>query len=359
MMSTVDHVASLAGVSKATVSRVLNQRGNVHPDTVRVVREALTRAQYQLPANRQGRTAQSTASTAPLSAYALVVPEISGGMYSSLLQGFGDAANERYHQALVSNTADNLYRQGDEILQLIHKRVGGVAIVPVASAPTPGVHIEALQSAGIPVVLLHRDVPGSTVPLVALPLEEVGFRAGQALLERGHRRMALFTTTPHGPSGSMHRCGFARALEERGLDLPEQFVHGCEGAAPFALPVLERAIDTAFARLASLPPDRRPTAIYATNDIIAEVVFMRLMRDGVRVPAQMSLVSFGAMQRVGAIAARLSSIVVDERLVGCKAVELLDRSRIRGAAASGSPRLVENVPISLTEGETLSAVTSA
>jgi DNA-binding LacI/PurR family transcriptional regulator len=365
MSSTVDEVATLAGVSKATVSRVLNQRGNVHPDTVKLVREAMVRARYEAPAMRQGRSSNGNAAageaTMPLSAYALVVPEISNGMYSTLLQGFGDAASAHYHQPIVSNTADNLYKQGDEILQLIHKRVGGVAIVPVASAPTPLVHIESIQAANIPVVLLHRDVPGTTAPLVALPLEDVGYRAGQALLDRGHTRIALFTT-PEGPSSNLHRAGLRGAMGERGLTLSDEAVFACEGAAPFSLPTLEAAIDRAATRIASLPGDRRPTAIYATNDIIAEVVYMRLMRDGLRLPQDVSLISFGAQQRVGAIASRLSSIVVDERLVGAKAVELLGRVRSRDAAAAAAaasePRQVENVPISLAEGETLGAASN-
>ena len=359
MSATVDQVATLAGVSKATVSRVLNQRGNVHPDTVKLVREAMTRAKYEAPMFRQGRATGGGGNGEGqplLSAYALIVPEISGGMYSALLEGFGEAASERYHQPIVSNTVDNLYKQGDEILQLIHKRVGGVAIVPVASAPTPAVHVEAIQAAGIPVVLLHRDVPGVTAPLVALPLEEIGRRAGEELLGRGHRCVALFTT-PRGPSSSLHRIGLTRALEGQGCGLPQHLVHECHGAAPFSLPLLERSIDEAFARIAALPPEQRPTGIYATNDIIAEVVFMRLMRDGVRVPDQMSLVSFGAMQRVGAIAARLSSVVVDERAVGVKAVALLERAArpSEGSASDNGGRLVEQVSISLAGGETLGA----
>jgi LacI family transcriptional regulator len=365
MSSTVDEVATLAGVSKATVSRVLNQRGNVHPDTVKLVREALIRAKYEAPAMRLGRNGSSGSAgeaAVSLSAYALVVPEISNGMYSTLLQGFGDAASAHYHQPIVSNTADNLYKQGDEILQLIHKRVAGVAIVPVASAPTPLLHIESIQSANIPVVLLHRDVPGTTAPLVALPLEDVGHRVGQALLQRGHRRIALLTQNPQGPSSSLHIRGLRRAMEDAGLTLPDEGVHACEGAAPFSLPTLEAAIDRAIARMKALPADRRPTAIYTTNDIIAEVVYMRLMRDGVRLPKDVSLISFGAQQRIGAIAPRLSSIVVDERVVGAKAVELLGRERSRdaasAAAAASEPRRVENVPISLAEGETLGAAMS-
>src|SRR5690606_30634873 len=100
-------------------------------------------------------------------------PEISGDLYTSLLRGFEAAAQAQYHQMIVCNTGDNVFKQGDDILQLIHKKVSGVAMVPVASSVTPVSHIEVLQSAGIPVVLLHRDVPSVTAPLVAIPLEEV------------------------------------------------------------------------------------------------------------------------------------------------------------------------------------------
>jgi LacI family transcriptional regulator len=354
MSSTVDEVAMLAGVSKATVSRVLNQRGNVHPDTVKLVREAMARAKYEAPIMRQGKANGSSGAgdAATLRAYALVVPEISGGMYSTLLEGFGAAANDRYHQPIVSNTGNNLYKQGDEILQLIHKHVGGVAIVPVASASTPAVHIEAFQAANIPVVLLHRDVPGVSAPLVELPLEDVGYRAGMALLDRGHRRIALFTI-PQGPSSNMHRCGLSRALAERGMTLTDEQVHAFEGAAPFSLPTIEASIDRAMQRIQALAPDQRPTAVFATNDIIAEGVYMRLMRDGVRVPDQMSLVSFGGQQRVSTVAARLAAIVVDEQWIGRTAVELLEQaSRPRGSEEP-SERVVKKAELSLVEGETL------
>jgi DNA-binding LacI/PurR family transcriptional regulator len=277
-------------------------------------------------------------------------------MYSALLQGFGDAASAHYHQPIVSNTADNLYKQGDEILQLIHKRVAGVAIVPVASAATPVLHIEVIQAANIPVVLLHGDVPGSTAPLVALPLENVGYQAGVLLLERGHRHVAVLAQNAKGLSSEMHVRGLRRAMQDRGLSLPEEYFHAFEGASPFSLSTLEAAVERAFARMAALPEDERPTALYATSGIIAEVTYMRLMRNGVRVPQDVSVISFGSQQRVGAIAPRLTSIVVDERLVGARAVELLGRCRSRDAASTAAvcePRQIENVPISLTEGETL------
>ena len=88
---TLDHVASEAGVSKATVSRVINERGNVSPETVRLVREAMVRARYSPPAPKPPKGQPNLprkGQPSALSAYALLVPEISGDLYASLLLGF-------------------------------------------------------------------------------------------------------------------------------------------------------------------------------------------------------------------------------------------------------------------------------
>ncbi len=355
-MVTIDHVANLAGVSKATVSRVINQRGNVSADTVRMVRDAMTRAQYAAPLPKPTRS-QGTdgirTNGATLSAYALLVPEMSNGLYSSLLRGFEAAAQAQYHQMIVCNTADNVYKQGDDILQLIHKKVSGVAIVPVASATTPLSHIETLENAGIPVVLLHRDVPNATTPLVALPLEGAGYYAGRTLLACGHRRVALFTSADSA-SANLHRKGFERALAEQDADLPDYRVCLCPFIRPFSVSTLELCVDAALDRLWSMPEHERPTAIYVTADVIAEALFMRLLSRGISIPNDVSVLGFGTAQRDGVITSRLSAVVVDELAIGKTAVEFLEQSRkSRNGDDYDTDRLTRNADLSLAEGETL------
>ena len=67
-----------------------------------------------------------------LDAFALVLPEVSGSLYPSLIKGFIEAAAESHHQVLICDTEMDTHVQGDVILQLINKNVGGVAIVPTA-----------------------------------------------------------------------------------------------------------------------------------------------------------------------------------------------------------------------------------
>jgi LacI family transcriptional regulator len=356
-MTTLDHIALEAGVSKATVSRVINERGNVSAATARLVREAMIRAKFRAPApkplrSQTPKTAKSSSSA--LAVYALLVPEISGDLYVSLLRGFEAASQPQLHQTIVCNTNDNILKQADDLIQLMHKQVSGIAIVPVASSPTPAAHISVPQSMGIPVVLLHRDVEGSTAPLIGLPLKQIGQRAGRELVERGHRRIAMFTSHA-SPSAEKHREGLADALRKHGVALPETMVCACVGAVPLSMATLEDSVDQAVARLWSLPAAARPTAVYVTSSVIAEVLYMKLLEHGLKIGKDVSLLAFGSSQRVGAINSRLSAIVVDELQIGRYAIELLEHSRRTPQAGDNgaADRLVRSADLSLALGETL------
>lgn len=355
--TTLDQVASEAGVSKATVSRVINERGNVSAATVRLVREAMIRAGFSAPAPKppRGQPTQARKSTASaLSAYALLVPEISGDLYTSLLRGFEAASQQQLHQTIVCNTNDNVLKQADDLIQLMHKRVSGIAIVPVASSPTPVAHISVVRSLGIPVVLLHRDVEGATVPLIGLPLKQIGQRAGRELIDRGHRRIAMFTSDASSSAGP-HREGLEEALRKQGLELPDAMVCSCVGGIPLSMSTLEKSVAQGVARLWSLAEPERPTAVYVTSNLIAEVLYMKLLEQGLKIGKDVSLLEFGASQRVGAINSRLSAIVVDELKIGRYAIEWLEQSRRtpQNGDVSGSERLIRQADLALAPGETL------
>lgn len=343
-------VAKFAGVSKATVSRVINQQGTVHPDTVRLVRQAIDKLGYQPSYPRQGRHLKQNGDTAAaLSAFALVIPEASGGLYLSLQSGFAAAAREEYQQIIVCNTDNDIYRQADQILQLMNKKVGGVAMVTATSSPTPPHHIEMLQKSGIPVVLLHRPVAGVTVPLIHLPLEQVGYMAGQTIAARGHRRIAIFPNVDT-PSSQLHRLGFGRALQEVGL-APSTALGVRSGNLIPITPDTGQAIRESLERMWKLPANERPTAIFVTFDSIAELVYLSLMQMGVRVPEDISLVSFGGAYRHGVLAKLLCAITVDETRAGALAVKLFNEIRSGERAIDVDERV--ELALALSEGETL------
>ncbi len=276
--------------------------------------------------------------------FALVVLETREGFYPSLLHGFESAAIDINYQALVCSTSNDVGRQADIFFQLLDKEVGGIALNPTSQPTTPAHQIRQLQKQGVPVVLLHRGVEGISAPLLSIPFPEVARIAGAALAERGHQRVALFDSQ-WTPLATPLLEGFNEGLRGGGCDRPAEHVFTAKTC------VLREEDVLAALRKTFAQPDR-PTAIFATSDSLAEMIYVLLPQLDIRVPEDVSLVGFGGAWRDGALRQRLVSVVVDEIATGKRAVSLLHEMR------SGKRPIDDNevftMELSLSEGQTLS-----
>ena len=208
-----------------------------------------------------------------LDLFALVVLETHTGFYPSLLRGFESAASEINHQTIICATNDDVGRQADIVLQLLDKQVGGVALNPTNDKPTPAHQVRQLQERGIPVVFMHRRVEGVTAPLLAIPYREVGRVAGRALSDRGHRRVAFFTTQPK-PSVQAYEEGFREAFRAADGDATVEYVH-IQGATA---KLQEESSWVALQEMFSKP--NPPTAIFTTFDSLAEMIYLHVAAAG-------------------------------------------------------------------------------
>tara|TARA_R110002111_G_scaffold261826_1_gene335774 strand:+ start:33051 stop:34193 length:1143 start_codon:yes stop_codon:yes gene_type:complete len=283
----------------------------------------------------------------PLDIFAFVLPETRTGYYPSLQRSFEQAAALTQNQVLVCCTENKVDMQGNTILQLIDKRVAGVALVPATVPATPAYQIRQLQQHGIPVVFCHRQVEGVQAPLLSIPFREVGLLAGRTLLEQGHRSLAMFS--PHRAAASIeYEAGLREALESHAAPCPEPFIfHGPSSQLhPIDYePDLLATLEALFQR------PEPPTAIFATFDSLAELIYLLLGKLGLRVPEDVSLLGFGGTVRHGAIQSRLSSITVDEIAIGQKAAELLTLMK-QGKLPIDSAEVFP-MPINTSIGQTL------
>jgi GntR family transcriptional regulator, arabinose operon transcriptional repressor len=277
--------------------------------------------------------------------FALVVPETLGGFYPSLLHGFEAAAGDVQHQTIICNTDNDVGRQADIVLQLLDKEVGGVAIVPTSQPTTPAHQVRQLQKRGIPVVFCHRRVEGIAAPLLAIPFHEAGRIAGLALAQQGHQHVA-YVSTHQSPATSASVDGLQAGLREGGVDVPAELV--CTGDT--IAPKEESVLATLQALFGRAEP---PTAIFASFDSLAELIYLLLPRLGLRVPDDVSLIGFGGAWREGALARRLTSVVLDEIETGRQAVALLHEIRRGDRAIDDNEEVV--LQLTLSEGETLTA----
>ncbi len=283
--------------------------------------------------------------------FALIIPEIDrGDLYPLLIKGFEEVATENHFQVMVCNTNMDVHKQGNFILQMIDQNIAGVAMVTTGFAPTPPSHVRQLQHNHIPVVLCHRNVPETTAPCLSLPREQVGRIAAQAFIERGHRQIAFISTRKYSLVEAYER-GLREVLGQHGLTLSESHLfYGTIPTDPNRVPLAREAL----IRMLSLPD--RPTAIFCSDDMEAEMVFLLLNDLKVKVPEEMSLMGFGPNYRFSPLRSKLTSVTVNEYELGKQAARLLFDMR------SGQEPLEQEkdipMPATLMIGETLAQATS-
>ncbi len=252
--------------------------------------------------------------------FALIVPETAAGFYPSLQRSFEQSVASLHGQVIVCNSNNDIDKQGNTILQLIDHQVAGVAIVPTTNPATPAFQIRQLQKHGIPVVCCSRRVDGVQAPLLAIPFEDVGRRAGEAMREAGHTRVAMISGDRTVATEAYER-GFRDAFRDEPAEIQIYYGHTQNPDISAHEAEMAEALNQFFDHGAP------PTAIFASFDSLAELIYMLLARRGLRVPHDVSLISFGGARRQGALARQLTSITIDEDRLGQDAVDLLDAMR--------------------------------
>lgn len=275
--------------------------------------------------------------------FALILPETSSGFYPALQVSFENAAAASHNQIIICNTNNEIDKQGNSILQLMDLHVAGVAIVPTTAPETPPFHIRQLHEKGIPVVCCSRPVSGIQAPLLAIPFEEVGLQAGTLLREHRHRRVVMLSTV-QTTSGQAYYEGFRKGLGQNAQ------IETCYGTTtnPDAFAQEDRIVQD-LTRLFQQPEP--PSAIFATFDSMAELIYLQLHRMGIRIPEDVSLIGVGGTRRQGALTNRLTSITVDEVRMGAEAIRLLEKMRTGKLPLDSNERHI--MPVGISDGKTV------
>jgi DNA-binding LacI/PurR family transcriptional regulator len=171
------------------------------------------------------------------------------------------------------------------------------------------------------------------------------------MIAAGHRRTAAFFSHDSVVTRKYEQ-GFRHALVERGLELPPDATHfGSSSLGAAGCDEHDAGIESALKRLMALPPDQRPTALFVPWEGDAELVYFTLVSLGVRVPDEVSLVTFGSSWRGSAICRRMSAITIDENEVGRMAAKLLiGMARDRKLHVSQERQMI---PLHRHQGQTL------
>lgn len=300
--ASIYDVATAAGVSLGTVSRVLNGASNVGELTRNRVQDAIDLLGY-----RPSTIARSLAKGATQT-LAMLVPELNNPLFGDIASGAQDAADDSDHVVLVYGTNDDPVRERRFIDSVMDRNVGGLILV--RSILPPGELAPLVGS--LPVVQLGRqqDVPGSRV--VDVDHEHGSRTAVQHLLSLGHRRIAMVEGETDNRAVIERARGFHAALDAAGVPARERTV--------VRAPMNEAGGASAMEQLLDL--DSRFTAVFAVTDLMALGAMSALVRNGVSVPDEMSLIGFDDIRISMHLPVPLTTVRQPFRDLGAAAVRL-------------------------------------
>ena len=272
--TTIADVARVAGVSKATVSRVLS--GNyeyMKPDTRNSVQEAIEKLGYRPSSVARSLTSNRTNTAA------ILVSDVGNPFYADVIHGVEDEAFKGKYDVFLCNTNYDLERGLAFIRSLIDKRVDGVMIM---SSSMSDVWLAELSKNNVPAVVLDWEVKAAGANVSTIGVDySVGIQAAvDHLIALGHRHLAHVSGPLQLQTARDRRNAFLSALAKHGIPVE-------------AAPVIEGDLQIAGGRQAItqiMKMSPRPTAVFTANDMTAIGLIAAARSRGLEVPRDLSVI---------------------------------------------------------------------
>lgn len=293
----IDDVARAAGVSRATVSRVMNGKATVDATLTERVLQAAATLRYQ-----PSTTARSL-SLGRTNTVAVAVPDLTNPMFQDVLRGVSDAAATRGYQVLVANTGGD---PGAELAGISDARRRCDAIVLV-SPRLQEPSLRALLPTLEPVVVVNR-LPDGVTPTIGVDYAAGADQLVEHLLALGHRHLVYLAGPPLSESNGTRVEALRRVATRTGVELTEIDA----GAS------IESGYRAGEAVLRS-----HATAVVAYNDLVAFGLLARLNELGVAVPADISVAGFDNITLARFAVPPLTTVAIPHTQLGALAWEQL------------------------------------
>jgi LacI family transcriptional regulator len=315
MKTTIDDIAKKAGVSKATVSRVLNNRPEgVGPETRLRIQELILETGFQPSGFARGLATGKSRSVG------LIIPDITNPFYSQMVRGIEDTLNTAGYSLFLCNSDRDIKKEKGYITLLMEKEVDGIILDSAES--NCDCQVELLEKNSVPFVLLDRMVEGSKKRSGVYVDNTHGARLAADFLFSRPGCSLLFLNGPADLSQSRQRlAGVQDVFREKGL--PESHLHILY--SDFTMEGGYQTI-THFLHAAGYDPKLKNipfSALFAANDLMAIGAMRALKQAGVVIPEQVEVIGFDDIELSGLFEPPLSTVFQPSLEMGSRSAALL------------------------------------
>ncbi|SFK71378.1 transcriptional regulator, LacI family [Paenibacillus sp. 1_12] len=332
MSYTIIDVAQMANVSKSTVSRVISAKGYTSPETREKVLNAIQKLKYKPNAVARAMVSHRTYNIGVI-IYRNDYPIVSHPIYGKILDAILAAAESLNYSVFVSTDKEMSRRSADYMLE---KRVDGLILVSRLSQEMIGY----IDSFHIPYLMVNGTAENNKVTQIVNDDRKGGRLAADHLYELGHRQIGVIAGPQEHRSHHLRYEGFYQRLLELGCELRKEHMYvsptslfndGYNGC----LSIWERshAHDIEF-----------PTAIFATNDMLALGAMRIIMEKELRIPQDVSVIGSDNIDFACLSNPSLTTVHTDKEKMGQDAVSMLNRliqkSELKPMKVEYEPKLI-------------------
>ncbi|MDN4595345.1 catabolite control protein A [Polycladomyces subterraneus] len=304
---TIYDVAREAGVSMATVSRVVNGNPNVKPATRKKVLETIRNLGYRPNAVARGLASKRTTTVG------VIIPDISNAFFAELTRGIEDIANMYHYNIILSNSDNKKEKELQLIETFLEKQVDGLLFL---GSEVTDEHRQVFAEAHVPIVLAGTQDPVGDRPSVVIDQVQAAKEATTALIREGHERIGLIGGPLTDPvNGYSRYLGYKQALEENGLPFKEEWVRIGDYRYRSGLEAMRSLLES----------EQPPTAVFACSDEMAVGALHAVQDAGRSVPEDVSIIGFDDIPLATQVRPLLSTVAVPMYDIGAVAMRLLTK----------------------------------
>jgi LacI family transcriptional regulator len=306
--ATIKVVAAAAGVSPATVSRVLNGS-----DTVNAKMQARVLAAAKELGYRPNGAARSLRTRATF-VLGIIISDITNPFFTAMVRGIEDTAQQAGYSVMLANTDEDLAKEARYLEVAAAQQMAGVVLSPASSTQT---RLDVLTERDIPVITVNRQLRGGGFDSVTINNKQASASATTHLIQRGCQRIAFLAGPPATTTAHERLAGYRDALKSAGR-VPD----------PALVARGNYRIDGGYQATKELLRSR-PDGLFVSNNLMTIGALAALREAGLRAPDDLAFVGFDDLSGVLAQGSEITAVQQPTYDIGrCAAERLL--ARIQG-----------------------------
>lgn len=303
-MATIQDVAQKAGVSVATVSRVINKHNKVSVKARLKVEQAIDELNYE--PNALGRNLRNAESRLLL----VLLPSISNPFYTEIIKGIENTAIAKGYNILLCETDSNPEREKIYFNMLRNRLADGIILMD----PTVNKDNLYALAAKHPIVRCSEFDEEGQIPYVTIDNELAAYQAVKHLIKLGNKKIALINSDETYLYARERRGGYEKALQEYGIPLQKQWIYNTE---KIDFESGQQAMRTL------LHQAERPTAVFAVSDVLAIGALKEIHLNRLRVPEDIAIIGFDKISFSNMTYPTLTTIAQPMYRMGCISAEMI------------------------------------